>query len=103
MESDQTAPGAVYSGSTLFVFMPKLFPNIIIYMQQTTSAEHFSIAGKGLTLQGYKFQIFKILTIILQSNLKNLQCALYETLTILRLNGQLSLKRESENYPEKLL
>ena len=41
MESDQTAPlGAVRSGFTLFVCMPILVLDVIIYMQQITSADN---------------------------------------------------------------
>ena len=42
VDPDQTAPlGAVWSGYTLFVCMPKLDIDVIIYMQQTTFSDAF--------------------------------------------------------------
>ena len=39
-DPDQTAPlGAVWSGSTLFAWMPKLFNDVSIYMKQAISAD----------------------------------------------------------------
>ena len=53
MDPDQTAPprGAVCSGSTMFVCLPKLVIQVSIHMQQTTSTD----AGEWLTLNMHAF------------------------------------------------
>ena len=48
VDPGQTAPrGAVWSGSTLFVCIPKLVIDVSIYLQQTTFSDVFLYMVKG--------------------------------------------------------